>query len=725
MSLIGHEAPLEVCSFSPRLFSAVEGSEETDDVLTVVACAGQDRALTIWSTFAAKPFFVSENMTMKAISDITWSPDGQTLFFTSLDGTIACMQFNYGELGFPMSLDANITTLKKFGASGKLAMVEGPDGQLLEEQSREDEMRTVQGRMGALMGDGPSTSETSFNALTNGAVSTNGQVNGDGSKAVSDADKPTTNGHTPEDPRIERLKNRVTITKDGKKRVAPILVSDAAGQTPSSLPQTQLMSAQQHSTRSDAPHHILDLSKPFDGFPKGGLTSLLLGNKRKLAETGIEDDDATAQYLTYAQQEGVTPILFNTTEGLTVASDAVARPSDVSSALAVSQTRLAVPNVRPSFQHSHSALPTEGPQNTAITMTVRNSLGTSRTGNRDVREPCRITVTKGTAHLWQDYLPRAVSLVTTNAKFWAAACEDGTLHVWSPAGRRLFNAFALEAQVSILDCRGPWLLAITAVGVCHIWNIERSSAPHPPISIGPVLELASHAQGPHLAAGPGIIFARLNSEGRVVLAMSNGDAFVYSHSMFTWQRLSEAWWAVGSQYWNSSDAALTSSSMAGKARDEEKDDVVRAENISAGIIALLERNTNAQTQLRGRAYHLQRLIKVLISAEGYEGLESSVSVAHLENRVAAALTLGAKDEFRVYLGMYAKRLGQENARLKIEELLRSLLRGTYADGNGKEDTEPFPGRGAELEGGAAELCGWKKKVLLKEVVLILGKSPSS
>ena len=69
--------------------------------------------------------------------------------------------------------------------------------------------------------------------------------------------------------------------------------------------------------------------------------------------------------------------------------------------------------------------------------------------------------------------------------------------------------------------------------------------------------------------------------------------------------------------------------------------------------------------------------------------------------------------------MYAKRLGQENARLKIEELLRSLLRGVYADGNEK-DKEPFPGRGADLEGGAEELCGWKKKVLLKEVVLILG-----
>ena len=63
--------------------------------------------------------------------------------------------------------------------------------------------------------------------------------------------------------------------------------------------------------------------------------------------------------------------------------------------------------------------------------------------------------------------------------------------------------------------------------------------------------------------------------------------------------------------------------------------------------------------LKGRAYHLQRLIKTLLSKEGFESFESGVSIAHLENRVAGSLQLGARDEFRIYLYMYAKRLGAE------------------------------------------------------------------
>jgi len=154
-------------------------------------------------------------------------------------------------------------------------------------------------------------------------------------------------------------------------------------------------------------------------------------------------------------------------------------------------------------------------------------------------------------------------------------------------------------------------------------------------------------------------------------------------------------------------------SSSSRAADAEENDIVRTENISAGIIPLLERNTTSQTLLRGRAYFLQRLVKTLLSAEGYEGFESGVSVAHLENRLAAALTLGAKEEFKVYLSMYAKRLGAESSRLKIEELLRNLLQGVHEQGGGAGMVDP--------EAKSDELCGWKKEVLLREVVLILGE----
>jgi protein HIRA/HIR1 len=313
-----------------------------------------------------------------------------------------------------------------------------------------------------------------------------------------------------------------------------------------------------------------------------------------------------------------------------------------------------------------------------------------------------------------------VLLVTGNTNFWGAACEDGSVYIWTPAGRRILNPLILEAQPVIMDCRDWWLLCISAVGMCHVWNLKTMASPHPPVSLAPVLDIASHAQGPHLTRSPGIIFARLNTEGRIVVAMSNGDGYTYSPAMYTWQRISEPWWAVGSQYWNTTDSSVGNlKSSTDQAKTTEQNDAVSPENISAGIIPLLERNTTNHTLVQGRAYYLQRLIKALISAEGFEGFEANVSVAHLENRVAAAVALGAREEFKIYLFMYAKRLGAEGLKGKVEELLRSLLGDFLSEDHEGSDK----GGEREKEKDKEELmCGWKREELLREVVLILGMS---
>ncbi|CRK04517.1 hypothetical protein BN1708_009678, partial [Verticillium longisporum] len=126
----------------------------------------------------------------------------------------------------------------------------------------------------------------------------------------------------------------------------------------------------------------------------------------------------------------------------------------------------------------------------------------------------------------------------------------------------------------------------------------------------------------------------------------------------------------------------------------------------------LERHTTNEFLLKGRAYTLQRIVKTLLTRDGFEDFESTVSIAHLENRIAASLQMGARDEFRLYLFMYAKRIGAEGLRLKVEELLNSLLGGilkvqeTKAKGWFSQDDE---------------ICGWDRKELLKGVVMILGK----
>jgi protein HIRA/HIR1 len=188
--------------------------------------------------------------------------------------------------------------------------------------------------------------------------------------------------------------------------------------------------------------------------------------------------------------------------------------------------------------------------------------------------------------------------------------------------------------------------------------------------------------------------------------------------------MSEAWWAVGSQYWNSNYSSISSLQSTGVGPDLHRDGVKDASKVSAGVIPHLERHTTNEVLLKGRAYQLQRLIKSLLSKEGFEGFESGVSIAHLENRVAAALQLGAREEFRIYLYMYAKRLGAEGLKNKVEELLRSIIGGVLQEKNDGAEAE----KGEKGEGWMSEddqLCGWDRKELLKGVVLILGKASPS
>lgn len=768
--LIGHEGPVEVCAFSPRLFSKVRPNDQSVDsrgqgpsnLVTVIACAGQDKSLTVWITSNPRPLVITQDLALKSLSDLSWTPDGTNLFVTSLDGSIMCVSFETGELGYEVSQEETEKTLEKFGAGRRGAgIIEGTDGLLLEERSREDELRGAEGRMGALMGDAPSSQIVSLNGngppapqsttVTNGTPPP-GNTNGGPTDGAAPAS--TVNGqHTSqpiEDPnkeKLERLKSRVTITKDGKKRIAPLLLSSSGGHE-SSLPRAQLMSASTRAqgAKSEAPQTILDLSKPFDGLPKGGLASLLLGNKRKLAKFEGSEDGHVEKRIALSSKDGAVPILTNSSEGLVPAKSGAGvggqqptpdyiRPAVVNPGLVVSQLRLAVPKLRRHIvqtygeaigapvsgtdvdgsETSHNGLKRQAQHDLIIEARNPSQLPTS--GKTTDQEPCRITTSRRGQPLWQDFVPRSTLLLTGNKMFWAAACEDGSLYAWTPAGRRLINALVLESQPVILESKEQWLLCITAVGMCYVWDMKSLQSPHPPVSLAPVLDIAVHSLQDHVTAGPAVTSAHLNSEGRIVVSLSNGDGFAYSPSMYVWQRLTELWWAVGSQYWNTTDSSL------GDLRSSSG--TKSATSISTGIIPFLERSTTSEAMVRGKSILLQRLVKQLLSREGYEGFESTVSVAHLENRMAAAMMLGSKDEFQVYLYMYAKRLGAEGLKSKVEELLRGLLGGVNDNDDGDAVNESLVKRNAEdrtWDNTSDVLCGWSRKELLKGVILILGKN---
>src|SRR6202021_241376 len=144
-------------------------------------------------------------------------------------------------------------------------------------------------------------------------------------------------------------------------------------------------------------------------------------------------------------------------------------------------------------------------------------------------------------------------------------------------------------------------------------NLHSFISPHPPISIAPILDSAT-ISSTEPTTSVSITNVGLTRTGQAVITLGNGDAYMYSRDMLTWLRLSDSWWAVASQYWDSSGLRPQAGS-----------------NVQ-GTIGLVERRTDDKVLKMGRGRYLQRILKTTLLKEGFKGLETAVSIGHLEVR---------------------------------------------------------------------------------------------
>ncbi|KAF3909895.1 hypothetical protein ABW21_db0208404 [Orbilia brochopaga] len=693
INLIGHEGPVEVCSFAPRMFSREPWPPpagimpgQMPHLTTVIACAGQDKSLSLWNTSSPRPLVIAQNLATKTISDLAWSPDGKSLFATSLDGNVVAIVFEDGDLGYAVGLEENERLLQKFGTARKgVGIPESVEFLRLEELSKQEERREVEGRMGALMGDGgaPTNGDTAMSGTAQNGIGNQWQMEIHGQDAQPQAAPPP---EVKQEPKPEkRPVQKITITKDGRKRVAPMLVSSNSSTTMSNLPNAQLL-ARQIATGPGigiGPQSTLDLSRPYDGLPKGGLPAVLLGNKRRnpTLEEAAENEDGVLS----PPKRKVVAVHVSAGAADENGVD-VLRPAIVNPAHTVSQVRMALPRLRMAVLRAldDSGNPAPLPDNSSngaqassdtsppqaeFVFEARNHIKYPHPN-----EPTRLTVTHAGKTIWVDYLPKPVLLITANTNFYAAACEDASVHIFTPAGRRLLSPMILDAAPCFLESRGYWLMAITSTGLCHVWNLQTMKAKYGAggVSLAPIFDIAtvlSDADKP-IAKAESVTEASVNGNGNVIVCLTSGDGFVYSSDMCVWQRISEAWWATSSQFWDTSGGTPMTTSA----------------GLSSGIIPFVERRTTAEVLMHGRGRFLQGIIKRLLNREGWEGFESTVSISHLENRIAAAKGLRAQDDFKTYLTMYARRIAMEGKFRELQRITTPYARsvGMLVE-NGTED----------------------------------------
>lgn len=364
--------------------------------------------------------------------------------------------------------------------------------------------------------------------------------------------------------------------------------------------------------------------------------------------------------------------------------------------VAFSKVRLDTPKIRMNFEFS-------SPNNRNLILQITNGLGNEQ-------KPTIITLISKAEeqerHLFQDFLPKFITMCTCGDFFWSCCTADGIVYVYSDSGKRLLPPLCLGVPCSFLEACSNYLLCVTSTGQLYCWDVEAKKLHFPVNTIYPLLNPSLRYSDDILTRAENITMFAVTKNGVPLVTLSNGDGYMFDKDMETWLLISDGWWAYGSQYWdltntshldgkipqnnddkrnkfwNSTDAKQLASTI----RDDE-----------SSIVNFMERKTNDELNRKNRIRNLQRFARTILMKEGFENMEEVVTLSHLENRLLVTLRLGENQEFSKVLIVYCIRLGE----LGYIDRLDDVLQWLYNDGNYDE----------------ALLAGNSRKELLKGVLM--------
>ena len=330
--------------------------------------------------------------------------------------------------------------------------------------------------------------------------------------------------------------------------------------------------------------------------------------------------------------------------------------------------------------------------------------------------------------LWTAALAKPVTLLAGNTSFAAAACADGSVCVFTPAGRR--------ACPPLMPCAGGVaalaadsshrLLVVGADGEVVIFA-HLPQQPHCVLrcSAAPLLRRPAT----HAADGAGDDASELNGHGgyggdapmRLLdasIIKGGSPLLLLPHGAFTYAEGLQSWLAMGDEVFTLSehrsslpptlpDGSLPPSLPLPSRRWQPG----RGPPSLAGLQA-----HHSHASGRHDSANPARLASAMAAAPMEH--QRLVSLAHLEHQMAASRALGNADEYRQWLRAYATTLGQHMAVRPVRELCDELLGPIDAPSAGSAAADAPSGETpAPSMRWSPRVLGLCKRTLLREVVL--------
>ncbi|ODV83523.1 hypothetical protein CANARDRAFT_185420, partial [[Candida] arabinofermentans NRRL YB-2248] len=587
ISLIGHDLPCEVCSFSPRLYEAAEIEGQTvknnksnePRISTVLATAGQDRTLALWNTSMATPLAVATDICLKTITDISWDPMGEFVFISSLDGTITTIFFENSELGKPIPLEINDTQLHRYGADREsMVFPESIDQLKLEEKAESllEKIPHVATKLDKLMGGGSSE----FNKpqdKTAVAASTTPVIN-----TLMPRSKKHPNKLMPSAPLQNPFSNplpstvnilvpssqKITYTKSGKKRVAPLLISGSSSSSTTANINGNTITSTSVSGNSKPTPSLLseqkkranliqkNLSTPSYKLPRLGLQTLVSSIRDGMTSEQLSDGDDAENNIDHIAENSML-----TTKKRGAARNSTSRkrreidtPSYLSKSMISPASVYGDLKIQPFILLNFEA----GNPFTGDVLEIRNDSDDEGVYDNDFDEFDNINKLFVSDPLLKKFKfeyynnhkftnacnGNYIDLQGTKIEYWCVTTETGSIVLLSKEGRQLRPSFEVGCNITHLFTRDEFLLALTSTGLIYSWDLKLSKCLMSGISISPIINEFYKFDSTKKKFEPCALvkFIEVGLYGLPIIVLTNDYVYEYKRDWYCWVSLFDPWY---------------------------------------------------------------------------------------------------------------------------------------------------------------------------------------
>ncbi|MBA0708375.1 hypothetical protein Golax_023505 [Gossypium laxum] len=638
---LGHNAPVIVVKFNHSMFkrnsansqeakatpvgwvngAAKIGGKESQPY-NVIAIGSQDRTITVWTTASPRPLFVAKHFFGQSVVDLSWSPDGYSLFACSLDGTVATFHFEVKELGHRLS-DAELDELKRsrYGdVRGRQANLAESPAQLLLEAASAKQTTSKKVALDVQQNQIPVKLSLDLGVTNKNSKPPNNDGKKSGLSASDGLNKPVTSAQV-----TSPVKQREYRRADGRKRIIP----EAVG-VPT---QQENISGGAQSQALDFPVASSDPRKNDNGIvpADGGLREATIrGTVGKNFD--LKECSGVTARATITDSLVIEKVSAGQDHSINVEQSGSLKPS---SSTTGSTKSLSIRVFDEKEGNDLTPVCLEAcPKEHAVTdiVGVANACMTKET---------EIICTRGGQTLWSDRISGKVSVLAGNANFWAVGCEDGCLQVYTKCGRRALPTMMMGSAATFIDCDESWkLLLVTRKGSLYLWDLlNRNCLLRDSLASLITLDHNSSTKGTCTSFDLGtikVISVKLSKSGFPLVVLATRHAFLFDTSLMCWLRVA--------------------------------DDCFPASNFaSSWNLGSTQTGELASLQVDVRKYLARKPGWSRVTDDGVQ------TRAHLEAQLASSLALKSPNEYRQSLLSYIRFLAREADESRLREVCESFL----------------------------------------------------